>query len=101
MIKKEKGAESGKSPQKNQSQNSAKDSNSQKSTQKEEKNKLVKKYKKKEKVVDEERQTVVYKRYYHVFWKGELEKLIEQIDGLEVVESYFDHANWVVKVKKL
>jgi alkylated DNA repair protein alkB family protein 8 len=63
--------------------------------------KLEKQILTKEKVLDKERKTVVYKRYYHVFWKNELEDLIKQIEGLEVVESYFDHANWCVKVKKL
>ena len=44
---------------------------------------------------------MVYKRYYHVFYKGELENLVRSIPGLDIIESYFDHANWVVKLRKL
>lgn len=51
-------------------------------------------------MVDETKKTVVYKRYYHVFKKGELEDLVMDIEGLKIIESYYDHANWCVKIRK-
>jgi ubiquinone/menaquinone biosynthesis C-methylase UbiE len=51
-------------------------------------------------VKDEKSDCIVYQRYYHVFKQGELEKLIEQIDGLHIETSYFDHANWCCVVTK-
>ena len=33
-------------------------------------------------------------RYYHVFEEGELEELVEKVEGLVVVESYYDQGNW-------
>ena len=51
--------------------------------------------------INEEKQAVVYKRYYHVFRKGELESLVATIPGVEIVETFFDHANWAVRIKKL
>ena len=42
-------------------------------------------------------------RYYHVFKEGEMEQLItENFEGkLEIVNRYYDHANWVVELRKL
>ena len=43
----------------------------------------------------------VYQRYYHVFYKGELEDLINKTgDDVEIIKSYFDHANWCCVIKK-
>ena len=43
----------------------------------------------------------VYQRYYHVFYKGELEDLINKAStDVEIVKSYFDHANWCCIIKK-
>ena len=43
----------------------------------------------------------VYQRYYHVFYKGELEDLINKAgDDVEIIKSYFDHANWCCVIKK-
>ena len=43
----------------------------------------------------------VYQRYYHVFYKGELEDIINKTgDNVEIVKSYFDHANWCCIIKK-
>lgn len=50
--------------------------------------------------VNEAKKTIVYKRYYHVFKKGELEDLIKELNLADIVESYYDHANWCVKIKK-
>ncbi|KAL4508572.1 hypothetical protein ABPG72_003876 [Tetrahymena utriculariae] len=50
--------------------------------------------------INEAKQSVVYKRYYHVFKKGELEELISRIPNCKINDSYYDHANWVVKIEK-
>ena len=43
----------------------------------------------------------VYQRYYHVFYKGELEDIINKTgDEVEIIKSYFDHANWCCIIKK-
>ena len=51
-------------------------------------------------IKDESKKSTIYHRYYHVFKKGELEELIEQIDGLEIERSFYDHANWCVILLK-
>ena len=38
--------------------------------------------------------TQVLLRYYHVFEEGELEELVEKVEELVVVESYYDQGNW-------
>ena len=43
---------------------------------------------------DEEGSVKEWKRFYHVFESGELEKLIEDTQDLHVVESYYDQGNW-------
>ena len=35
-----------------------------------------------------------YHRYYHVFEEGELENLIQSVDGLTIERSYYDQGNW-------
>lgn len=52
-------------------------------------------------IKDEKSNCIVYQRYYHVFIKGELEKLLQQVEGIEIEKSYFDHANWCCIVKKI
>lgn len=54
-------------------------------------------------IKDEEKQTRVYHRYYHMFLKGELEQLItKHFSGkFEIEDGFFDHANWVVILRKL
>ena len=43
----------------------------------------------------------VYQRYYHVFYKGELEDIINKTGvEVEILKSYFDHANWCCIIKK-
>lgn len=34
--------------------------------------------------------TVIYKRYYDVFKKGEIEKLLKQHKNVQIVNSYYD-----------
>ena len=52
-------------------------------------------------ILNESKKSVVYKRYYHMFKYGELEDLIKACPQLEIVDSNYDHANWVVKCKKI
>jgi len=42
-----------------------------------------------------------FKRYYHVFEEGELENLVLKVDGLSVVESYYDQGNWCCIARKI
>ena len=43
----------------------------------------------------------VYQRYYHVFYKGELEDIIKKTGiNVNIEKSYFDHANWCCIIKK-
>eukprot|EP00761_Pharyngomonas_kirbyi_P001734 gb/GECH01001738.1/.p1 GENE.gb/GECH01001738.1/~~gb/GECH01001738.1/.p1 ORF type:complete len:266 (+),score=63.88 gb/GECH01001738.1/:1-798(+) len=49
---------------------------------------------------DSSRNTVVYKRYYHLFKEGELTGLIDTISGCQVVKSFFEKDNWVVIIEK-
>lgn len=44
--------------------------------------------------------SVVYQRYCHVYAEGELEGLFEKVDGLRVVESYYDRSNWCVVAER-
>uniref|UniRef100_A0AC35UCU0 Methyltransf_11 domain-containing protein n=1 Tax=Rhabditophanes sp. KR3021 TaxID=114890 RepID=A0AC35UCU0_9BILA len=46
-------------------------------------------------------QEVTYYRYYHVFKKGELESLIDEVEGLKVVDSFYDSANWCCIAEKI
>ncbi|CAI5473570.1 unnamed protein product [Closterium sp. Yama58-4] len=50
---------------------------------------------------DEAKGSVVYNRYYYVFTRGELERLITGIGGASVVESFYDKSNWCVIMEKL
>jgi hypothetical protein len=44
----------------------------------------------------------LYRRFYHVFCKGELDDLVEEsVDSLHVLESYYDHANWALVAEKV
>lgn len=55
---------------------------------------------------DEEKNTIVYKRYYHLFKKGELEQLSIQAAKtqkveIKIEESYYSHQNWAVRMKRM
>ena len=41
-----------------------------------------------------------FHRFYHVFDEGELENLIEMVDGLRILQSYYDQGNWCVIFEK-
>ena len=49
--------------------------------------------------INQEKHTVVYQRYCHVYKEGELEKLFEKIPGCKVEAAYFDFGNWCVEVR--
>lgn len=42
----------------------------------------------------------VLHRYYHTFVEGELEELCRTVDGVSIVDSYYDQGNWCVILKK-
>lgn len=54
-------------------------------------------------IQDKDKKATVYHRYYHVFREGELEQLIMQNfqDKAVIEDRFFDHANWVVKLRKV
>ena len=41
-----------------------------------------------------------FQRYYHVFRKGELSRLFSGLEGVGVLEEFYDHENWCVLTKK-
>ena len=41
-----------------------------------------------------------FQRYYHVFRKGELSRLFSRLEGVEVLDEFYDHENWCVLTKK-
>lgn len=43
----------------------------------------------------------VFRRYYHIYSKGELECEWGDVAGVRVVDSYFAHQNWAVVVQKV
>lgn len=45
--------------------------------------------------------SVVYQRYCHVYVEGELEGLVESVDGLRLIESYYDRSNWCVVAERV
>lgn len=45
--------------------------------------------------------SVVYQRYCHVYVEGELEQLVGKVDGLNVVDSYYDRSNWCVVAERV
>eukprot|EP01026_Neomeris_dumetosa_P012694 TRINITY_DN14425_c2_g1_i6.p3 TRINITY_DN14425_c2_g1~~TRINITY_DN14425_c2_g1_i6.p3 ORF type:complete len:107 (-),score=15.84 TRINITY_DN14425_c2_g1_i6:145-465(-) len=44
--------------------------------------------------IDNRKGAIVFKRYYHLYRKGELEELVQRVKGVKLVESYFDTSNW-------
>lgn len=44
--------------------------------------------------------SVVYQRYCHVYAEGELEALVQRVDGLRLIESYYDRSNWCVVAER-
>lgn len=52
-------------------------------------------------VIDNKKQTVVFKRYYHLFAEGELQLLAESIGGVVVRQSFYDANNWVIDFERV
>ena len=44
--------------------------------------------------VVKEKNAVVYHRYYHVFKDKELESLLEKVENIKILRSYYDQENW-------
>ena len=43
----------------------------------------------------------VFQRYCHVYKKGDLESLVEEVPSLKMVKTYFDCSNWAIIVERL
>ena len=39
-------------------------------------------------------------RYYHLFKKGELERIINNINNISIIDSFYEKSNWCVIVQK-
>lgn len=52
-------------------------------------------------VKEEKKNATVYHRYYHMFKQGELESLLKNFEDVEIVESFYDHANWCCILKRI
>ena len=68
--------------------------------------KYEKKNEVKDKIKDDSKNVVVYKRYYHLFKKGELEELVLEAGkefgiDVEIKDGGYCHQNWWVCAKKL
>lgn len=53
-----------------------------------------------EKYKDDEKNAVVYKRYYHLFVDGELQKLLKDVTEAEILVTFYDRDNWCVLLQK-
>ena len=51
--------------------------------------------------VDTVKGTVVFKRYYHLFERGELDSLVHGTPGVRLASSFYDKSNWCVIFQKL
>lgn len=55
--------------------------------------------------MDPSKDTVVYKRYYHLFKGGELEALVKKLQDqgwkLEIEDGFYERDNWFVVIKVL
>ena len=40
-------------------------------------------------------------RFYHVFEENELEKMIHNIPGIKIVQSYWEIGNWILVIEKI
>ncbi|XP_021729473.1 alkylated DNA repair protein alkB homolog 8-like isoform X1 [Chenopodium quinoa] len=49
---------------------------------------------------DDKKGAVVYKRYYHVFSEGELERLVSGMSNTVIVDRFFDKSNWCIILEK-
>lgn len=51
--------------------------------------------------VDAAKGTVVFQRYYHLFERGELDGLVQQVPGVRLVDSFYDRSNWCVVFERV
>ena len=49
---------------------------------------------------DEKKQTLVFRRYYHLFEEAELADLVGQVEGAQVEDCFYDKSNWCVVMRK-
>lgn len=49
---------------------------------------------------DDQKGAIVYDRYYHVFGKGELERLVSDMKNAVIVDQFYDKSNWCVVLEK-
>ena len=55
-------------------------------------------------ICDSDKGSVVFRRYCHVYQKGEVEELLLQavgVSAVRILESYYDTGNWCVMVEKI
>lgn len=50
--------------------------------------------------IDEEKSMIVLKRYYHLYEENELESLLMNLQGCEIIHSCYDKSNWCVEFVK-
>lgn len=50
---------------------------------------------------DYEKRWIVYERYCHVYRKGELEELVQQVPGLRVVDAQYSRSNWCLRLERV
>ncbi len=51
--------------------------------------------------VDDERASVVFQRFCHVYYEGELESIANKVRGLVVEDGWYDTSNWAVVLRKV
>jgi alkylated DNA repair protein alkB family protein 8 len=52
-------------------------------------------------IVDAQKGTVVFQRYYHLFSKGELEQLAAPLPGAGSVRTFYDKDNWCLVMERM
>lgn len=53
---------------------------------------------------NDKKNTIVYKRYYHLFKQGELQQVIKEAAGentVRITEEFYEHQNWGVAFQRL
>ena len=50
--------------------------------------------------INEEKRSVMFHRYYHLYVKGEIEHLCSLLPGTQIVDSFYDKSNWCVIIQK-
>lgn len=51
--------------------------------------------------IDHEKQSIRFKRYYHLFISGELEKLVQLCRHAVLVDSFYDKDNWCIVIERV